>query len=247
MSQADRVSIRSCRSHDDLKLCVELQRRVWNFDDEDLVPAAMFVVAQHTGGHAYLAFDGDRPAGFTLAYSAEHRGRRVWHSHMAGVLPEDQNRGIGRLLKLYQRDEALRLGIPAIEWTFDPLELRNAHFNIAKLGAIVRTCIPDCYGPTTSPLHGGLPTDRLLAEWHVASDRVKDILAGRTRAAAPDAIEFAVPGAIREYRHSSDPRAREIQAAMRDRFTELFARGYAITHFRRETACGVYVLERYED
>lgn len=242
------ISIRPCTSHDDLKLCVDLQRRIWNFADEDLVPAAIFVVAQHTGGHAYCAFDDGNAVGFTLAFSAERDGHPFWHSHMAGVLPEYQNHGVGRMLKLHQREEALRAGVPTIEWTFDPLEMRNAHFNIARLGAIVRHYIPDCYGGSTSPLHGGLPTDRLVAEWHVASDRAKNAAAGvAVPAAGLSAIEIPVPIAIREWKVSDAARAQKVQQELRSRLTDLFSRGYAVTGFRREPAQGVYVLERYED
>ena len=97
---------------------------------------------------------------------------------MMGVLPEYRNRGVGRLLKLAQRDDAIKTGINLIEWTFDPLELKNAFFNIERLGAIVRRYVPNQYGTTTSHLHGGLPTDRCVAEWHVSSIRVADILSG---------------------------------------------------------------------
>ena len=240
------VTVRACDSHDDLKLCVDLQRRIWNFDDEDLVPAAIFVVAQHTGGHAYVAFDGEEGVGFALAFSAEHDGHRLWHSHMVGVLPDYQNRGVGRMLKLHQRDEALRTGVDTIEWTFDPLELRNAYFNIARLGAIVRRYIPNCYGDTTSPLHGGLPTDRLVAEWHVGSERVQQAVRGKI-AAPVSGIEIAVPAAIREWRKSDPERAREVQSELRGKLTSLFSKGYAVDGLRRETECCIYVLERYED
>jgi len=242
------LTIRPCESHDDLKLCVELQRRIWGFGGEDVTPAAIFVVAQHTGGHAYCAFDGARAIGFALAFLSGHDGRTAWRSHMVGVLPEYQNRGVGRLLKLYQRDQALRTGIQTIEWTFDPLELRNAHFNISRLGAIVRQCIPNCYGGSTSPLHGALPTDRLLAEWRLRSDRVEAALAGATvRRAGPEAIEVPVPAGIRELRESEGARAREIQTDLRRRFTDLFSRGYAVTGFRRGNITCEYVLEPYED
>jgi predicted GNAT superfamily acetyltransferase len=244
---APAISIRSCASHDELKLCVDLQRRIWNFADEDVVPAAMFVVAQHTGGHAYCAFHEGQAVGFALAFSAEHGGRRLWHSHMVGVLPDYQNRGVGRMLKSHQRDEALRAGIATIEWTFDPLELRNGYFNIARLGAIVRRYIPDCYGGTTSPLHGALPTDRFVAEWDVASDRVKDILAGTASGSPAGGVEVPVSVRIRELKDSGDVRAREIQSELRDKFTDLFSRGYAVTRVRRESEHCVYVLERYED
>lgn len=229
-------------------MCVDLQRRIWGFEDADLVPAALFVVAQHTGGHAYCAFDGDKAVGFALAFSADREGRRVWHSHMVGVLPEYQNRGIGRLLKLHQREQALCAGIPAIEWTFDPLETRNAYFNIARLGVIVREYIPDCYGSTTSPLHGSLPTDRLLARWVLNSPRVEAALADAPPpATGAGRIEIAIPARIHELKKSGPARTLEVQAGLRCRMTDLFAGGYAVTGFRRGPETCEYILENYED
>jgi predicted GNAT superfamily acetyltransferase len=239
------VSVRACRSHDDLKSCVDLQRRIWGYDGEDVVPTSIFVVAQHTGGHSYCAFDRDQAVGFALAFSARHHGQDYWHSHMVGVLPEYQNQGVGRLLKLHQRDEALRAGIPVIEWTFDPLELRNAHFNIARLGAIIRRYIPDCYGPSSSPLHGDLPTDRLVAEWRLESTHVKEALMGiNAPKAGSDAIQITVPARIRELKNSVPT---EIQAGLRRQFTDLFSRGYAVTGFRRGDESSQFILEPYED
>jgi len=241
---SNKVTIRSCQSHADLQLCVDLQRRIWKFDHQDVVPASIFVVAQHTGWHAYCAFHGDEAVGFALAFSAEHHdGRRFWHSHMVGVLPEYQNRGVGRALKLHQRDEALRAGIPVIEWTFDPLEARNAHFNIVRLGAIMRRYIPDCYGGSSSPLHGSLPTDRLVAEWHLRSHRVEAALADLPVPRA-GAVSIPMPARIREVENSD---RREIQAELRRQFTDLFSRGYAVTGFRRGDESCEYVLEPYED
>ena len=97
---------------------------------------------------------------------------------MTAVLEGFRDRGVGRQLKLFQRQDALRRGIELIEWTFDPLEMRNAHFNLMRLGAVARRYIPDYYGVTESPLHGGLPTDRLVAEWWVASERVRGMAVG---------------------------------------------------------------------
>ena len=244
----DALTIRSCESHEDRAVCVELQRRIWNFDDIDLVSAAIFVVAQHSGGHAYLAFHGETAVGFALAFSGDRDRRRYLHSHMVGVVPEYQDQGVGRLLKLHQRQEALRAGIPLIEWTYDPLELRNAHFNIARLGAIVRHYIPDFYGESTSPLHGNFPTDRFVAEWQLESGRVEAALAGKSEPKAGAGVEeISIPSGIRELKKDDAGRAREIQAELRSRCTDLFARGYAVTGFRREPERGVYVLERYED
>ena len=235
MNPTEGIVIRACASHDDLRQCVELQREVWQFSDEDLVPSALFIVARHTGGHAYVALDGERAVGFALAFLGEHGGERVWHSHMVGVAPEYQNRGVGRRIKLHQRDEGLRCGIAVIEWTFDPLEARNAYFNIEKLGAVMRRYIPDCYGTSTSPLHGSLPTDRLVAEWNLGSERVRRAVSDGGCAAAVAPVEVAVG-------------RKEIssQREMREQLTDLFARGFAITGFRRESG-GIYLLERYED
>lgn len=232
------ITIRACESHRDFALCVDLQRQIWNFADLDIVPPAIFVVARHTGGHAYCAFAGERAVGFALAFSAAHGGKPIWHSHMTGVIPEYQNRGVGRMLKLHQRDEALKAGVPVIEWTFDPLELRNAHFNIARLGAIVRRYIPDCYGESTSPLHRGLPTDRLVAEWHVDSKRTLP---------AAGAVRIQVPAAIRQWRQSDPERARAIQSRLRLRAMDLFSRGYAITGFERGEESSEYLLTPYEN
>src|SRR5439155_9623249 len=130
-----------------------------------------------------------------------------------------------------------RAGINTIEWTFDPLALRNAYFNIVRLGAIVRRYIPDCYGVSSSPLHGSLPTDRFVAEWQLGSGRVEGALRGTGREAGltgADEVEIRVEG-------------RAVQAELRTKFTELFSRGYAVTGFRREQDECAYVLELYED
>lgn len=124
------------------------------------------------------AYDGETLVGLALAFVATREGLAYLHSHMVAVLVGYQNRGVGRMLKLAQRENALDRGINLIEWTFDPLRLKNAHFNIERLGAIVRHYLSNLYGRTSSPLHAGLPTDRLVAEWWVRSQRVEAVLAG---------------------------------------------------------------------
>ena len=119
---------------------------------------------------------------------------------MLGVLPGiSQFAGVGRTLKLTQRDDALRRGIELIEWTFDPLEIKNAFFNMERLGAIVRRYVPNQYGTTSSPLHGGLPTDRCIAEWWISSPRVKAILAGQPFEREP--VEDAHRDSVRHRDH----------------------------------------------
>src|SRR5580698_681001 len=138
----------------------------------------MFLIAHRIGGQVIGAFDGDTIIGFAMALPGYRNRRPYLHSHMLAVLPAYRNSGIGRRLKLAQRDEAISRGFDLMEWTFDPLEIKNAHLNIARLGAISRRYQPDFYGPSSSPLQGGLPTDRLYAEWWLNSPRVVNLLSG---------------------------------------------------------------------
>jgi predicted GNAT superfamily acetyltransferase len=168
---ASDITVRPLHSLHDFRRCVELTREVWHDTDLETEPYVTFVIAHHTGGQVLGAFDGDLMVGFTKAFAGLRDHTPYLHSHMAAVLPAYRDRHIGRKLKLAQREDALRRGLRRIEWTFDPLETKNAHFNINRLGAIARTYIPNFYGITSSPLHRGLPTDRLLVEWHLDSPR----------------------------------------------------------------------------
>ncbi len=127
--------IREIAEHDELEEAVNLQQPIWGFEDVELLPLRLFVVATKIGGHVLGAFDGERMIGFCLAIPGLKPGGVVYlHSHMLGVLPDYRNQGIGRQLKLRQREDALARGIGLIEWTFDPLELKNAFLNIERLG-----------------------------------------------------------------------------------------------------------------
>src|SRR5256886_10492020 len=170
MSQG--IIVRKCERLDEFHRCVDLQREIWGEAELEVEPATMFVVAAHSGGEVLGAFDGDRLVGYTLAVVGLRDRVPYLHSHMTGVHSEYRDRGVGRRLKLFQRTEALGRGIRLIQWTFDPLELRNAHFNLNRLGAICREYHPNLYGVTTSPLHRGLATDRLLVEWLLDCARV---------------------------------------------------------------------------
>ena len=109
--------------------------------------------------------------GFAYAVVGMKRGKTMLWSHMAGVLPEFRG-GLGFRLKLAQRDRALAQGYDLIEWTFDPLQAMNAHFNFAKLGGVVEEYAPNFYGESTSALHRGTPTDRVVLSWKIAEPHV---------------------------------------------------------------------------
>jgi predicted GNAT superfamily acetyltransferase len=166
---------------------------------------------------------------------------------MVGVIPEYQNRGVGRILKLAQRDHAILRGIHLIEWTFDPLQIKNAFFNISRLGAVVRRYIPNCYGRTSSPLHGGLPTDRLVAEWWVASPRVAAILTGAAPQISAGAVRISIPASIRQLVADDPATAESIQTTVREQFEQNFRDGRAAVAFEFDTLQASYVLEPYED
>ena len=124
------IEIRKLMQLEEFRSAVQLQKVIWGFDDIDLLPLRFFVVASRVGGQVLGAFDGETMIGFCLGIpGVKPDGHAYLHSHMLGVLPEYHNLGIGRRLKLQQRDDALSRGIPLIEWTFDPLELKNAFFN----------------------------------------------------------------------------------------------------------------------
>ncbi len=175
---AEEIEVRKIVSIPDMEACVQLQQAVWQFRDLDIIPRRMFAVANAVGGQVLGAWAGEQLIGYALAIPGLRDGRPYFHSHMLAVAPEYRNRGVGKMLKLAQREDALARGIELIEWTFDPLEIKNAFFNIEKLGAIVRRYSPDFYGASTSPLHGNLPTDRLHAEWWLRTARVHALAAG---------------------------------------------------------------------
>ncbi|HLD78862.1 MAG TPA: GNAT family N-acetyltransferase, partial [archaeon] len=146
MTKAETIAIRPCTRLEEYDRCVELQRLVWGFADVELVPKDVIVVAGSTGGQVFGAFNGSEMIGFLLSFPGYRDARPYIHSHMLAVLPEYRDAGVGRRLKLEQRTDAMARGLELVEWTFDPLELKNAYFNIERLGAIVRRYIVNKYG-----------------------------------------------------------------------------------------------------
>ncbi len=237
------IEIGALSTRDEFQQAVDLQKKIWGFDDIDVLPVRLFVVATKIGGMSFGAFFEGRMVGFCLGIPGLKPGAKGFlHSHMLGVLPEYNNRGVGRAMKLAQRTDALARGIDLIEWTFDPLEIKNAYFNIEKLGAIIRRYVPNQYGMTTSALHGGLPTDRCTAEWWIESERARAAIDGRpvNRPAIEATVE--VPTTIDELRHTDRQQARAIQEAIGERFQKLFDMGLAVVGFERSDEAGSYLL-----
>jgi predicted GNAT superfamily acetyltransferase len=241
------ISIRPLSTHDELREAVRLQKVIWGFADYESLPLRLFVVATKIGGQVYGAFDGSKMIAYCLAIPGVKPGAKAYlHSHMLGVLPEYQNLHIGRTLKLEQRKDAIARGLELIEWTFDPLEIKNAYFNIVKLGAVVRRFVLNYYGTTTSHLHGGLPTDRCFAEWWLRSKRVETVLAGSRPDWGRIEERIAVPAGIAQIRADDNRRAREIQKSISERFIEYFGRGLAVVGFERSEQAGTYLFGQWK-
>jgi predicted GNAT superfamily acetyltransferase len=246
----DAIVIRHCQGLDELRACVGLQKEIWNFSDAELVPLRMFVVAEKVGGQVMGAFDGSQMVGFALSVPGTRSGHVYLHSHMLAVRKEHRNSGLGRRLKLLQREDALARGIKLIEWTFDPLEIKNAYLNIEKLGAISRRYNINQYGITSSPLQGGLPSDRLIAEWWLKSKRVETLLATGKNPAFNQHAAIEVPAQIYEWKATAETRgkAQKVQERNRDQFLRAFGDGLAVLGYERDSAGnGKFLLANWDE
>ncbi len=229
----DSIVIRDLNTEEQFREVVLVQETIWGFSHIDLLPVRFFVVAAKIGGQVFGAYDNGRMVAFCLAIPGLKPGGKAYlHSHMLGVLPEYRNTGLGRRLKLHQRENALARGIDLIEWTFDPLEIKNAYFNIERLGAIVRTYVRNQYGVSSSPLAGGLPTDRCVAEWWIRRSRERGVVSEGVR----------LPIDIAAIRAGDPGRARMIQATLADQFEAAFARGLAVIGVERDDSWFTYLL-----
>jgi predicted GNAT superfamily acetyltransferase len=244
------VELRRCHGIEDFRACVTLQKEVWNFTDAELVPLRMFVVADKVGGQVMGAFEGETMVGFALSVPGTRSGHIYLHSHMLAVRKDHRNGGLGRQLKLMQREDALARGIELIEWTFDPLEIKNAYLNIEKLGAVARRYNINQYGITSSPLQGGLPSDRLIAEWWLKSKRVERLLAEGKNAVAKAVTSISVPAQIYDWKASAETRmrAKQVQEGNREQFLKAFAHGLTVLNYERDAdGNGKYLLGRWDE
>ena len=262
------VGIRSLRNMAECNACVELQRQVWGFDQAETVPATLLHVVDFVGGLAAGAFDeAGELIGFVFGVSGVRDGELVHWSHMLAVRESARNLGLGRMLKEHQRDVMAARGIRRMFWSFDPLMAKNAYFNFNRLGASVVEYVRDMYGATASPLHLGLPTDRLVVTTPtVIADRDRptmtadafplltafpqrgdDVIA--VGEGHPDGLLIEVPSDILDVTHRSIATARQWRLAVREHFEWALSNGYRIASVRRNGASEreFYVLTRQRD
>ena len=242
----NRIEISECTTLDELAECVNLQREVFDLPEVELSPVRHFVVTRNAGGFTLGAYEGDRLAGYVLSVPAFLRGEKAFYSHMTGVRKEYQSIGVGRRLKWAQRQRALELGVKFIKWTFEPVKARNGYFNLEKLGAIVTEYERNFYGVDYAAADGkqiGLQSDRLFAEWHLESEKVKTLAAGglwdETR--TPEA-EIAVRNDWSELVANDPASALELQLRVRADFESAIGRGLHAAAFKRDDVEPKYLM-----
>ncbi|MFZ1702268.1 MAG: hypothetical protein WBO10_16325 [Pyrinomonadaceae bacterium] len=243
---SDEIEIRECVTVDELAECVQLQRDVFALPEVELSPVRHLIVTKNAGGFTLGAYYGERLAGFVLSVPAVMRGEPAFYSHMTGVRPEFQSLGIGAKLKWAQRSRALAGGVRNIKWTFEPVKARNAYFNLEKLGAIVAEYEVNFYGVDYTAAPGqkiGLASDRLFAEWHLESPKVKALAAGEIYVEDREpAVEVEVVNDWMEIVGRDPAAALAEQIRLREGFQDAFGRGLVGRGFRRDPDHPAYLL-----
>ncbi len=262
----EEITIRPLRTQAELAEGVAIQRETWGDTFTEVVPASILQISQKVGGLAVGAFTGvGRLVGFLFGLTGTLEGRLVHWSHMLAVRPEARGAQLGRRLKLYQRDELLRLGVVDVRWTFDPLVAQNAHLNLNSLGADIERYAPEMYGSNTgSDLHSGLGTDRFVVLWRIGAPDVQRVIDGAVRVSedafheAPivntipasddrahpvratlplaSAVRVEIPEDIQQVKADAPDVAPRWRETTRRAFLWYLERGYQVTGFRRDPA-----------
>lgn len=267
--------IRPLSGLEEYEACVDVQKSAWGDTFTDLLPATFLMTAHRTGGILSGAFDdSDRLLGFVFGIPAVDGGSLFHWSHMLAVRPEARGRGLGIALKLRQREILLAADVELARWTFDPLEARNAHINLNRLGCRVERYVVDMYGRNTgSPLHEGLGTDRFIVAWELASARAEAALGrgghpdltrfgGAPRVGDPTAggprppempsgprVRVAVPERIQAAKAEDPETGRRWRRLSRQALRWYLERGYEVAGLvpAREGEAAAYCLERGSD
>lgn len=266
------VKYREMTTAKELSEIEELQRVIWG--ESNTVPAAQLIASIHNGGVVIAAFHEEKPIGFCYGFAGFKQGKPHLCSHMLGILPAYRDWGIGRQLKLYQREWALANGYDKMTWTYDPLESRNAYLNLCKLGGTVKTYMESYYGEMNDGINKGLPSDRFLLEWDLRSERAVRGVEGlrieqdswraypRLLDWEPDGqqprplirrdglgehagILLCVPAAIHVMKQEQLATAMEWRFSLRSMCQEAFLHGYVVVGLlKNDEPVNAYVLEK---
>ncbi|ULT57282.1 GNAT family N-acetyltransferase [Neobacillus drentensis] len=260
MMTKEEIKIRSLSSTAELEDVRRLESKIWG--ESDSIPTHQTITAVKNGGLVLGAYSGDELIGFQYSFPG-FNGQSVYLcSHVLGTDELFRNKGIGEKLKLAQRDEALKLGYSLITWTYDPLESVNGYLNIGKLGGMVSTYLPNCYGEMEDFLNSGLPSDRFLVEWRIGGEKPADtfgnafdqdfvlanslvqwnvndkgwpvVLPFRNEELHNHAVQFVpVPKNYRSIRETDIELASDWRMRTRHAFSGLFAQGWQVSGFKK--------------
>ena len=255
MEERGEIDIRECTTVEEFDQCVRLQREAFGLPDLELSPRRHLIVARSAGGFTLGAFDGATMVGFVLNQIAVRRSsgtgaeETVGYSHMMAVAKEYQNRGVGARLKWAQRARVLAEGRRFIRWTWDPAQSRNAHFNLNRLGVVVRRYAENYYGTDYSTVTGkfgeplGLDSDRLVAGWNLDSPRVEALARGRSpEPLGEPAAAVVIPSNWGALVREDPAAARAELLRVRADFQAAFASGLVCAGFDRDAARPRYLF-----
>jgi predicted GNAT superfamily acetyltransferase len=262
-SEQTEIEVRECRTIAELDVCISLQREAFGLPDLEISPRRHLIVSRKAGGWTLGAFIGAEMVGFVHHLVAVRDGAGAGadaeitgYSHMMAVARAYQNRGIGARLKWAQRERALREGRRLVNWTWDPMQARNAHFNLNRLGVVVRSYAANFYGTDYNALPQdppraeapGIDSDRLFAEWHLDSTRVREFAAGKEpqSSSSPAAI-IEIPTDWSTLMRQDTRAARREQMRVRAEFEEAFAAGLVCAAFARDAERPRYLLYKSDE
>lgn len=234
------VTVRECVSVEEFQQCIALEREVWKDEDVGIMPIRLYMISKACKAPTIGAFDDTgRLVGFVHTSLALKGKNVIYHSHLAAVVEDRRHKDIGRRMKLAQRQYAIEAGIPLIIWTFDPLQSRNAHLNINKLGAIIRRYEVNYYGEGLSSVFGrGVPSDRVFAEWWLLSPHVETALAGKRPEVSSGDDSVGIPGDVDAISARSADDHLKWRLRVREEFTARLRLGLVARGFERDQESG---------
>ena len=245
----NKIEIREVCEVEELSRCVNLQREVFALPDLEISPVRHLIVTKNAGGFTLGAFTPDNVLiGFVLSVPGFLQGEKFFYSHMMAVAREFQGAGIGAKLKWAQREQALQRDVKFIKWTFQPIQARNAYLNLEKLGVVIKTYAPNFYGTDYSTTGSGnkkigLDSDRLFADWHLESEKVKALAKSEKFTGQSEVVrKIEIPNDWNALLNSNAEKAIDEQTRVKEEFQKAFAESLICTGFERDEQKPRYLL-----
>ena len=249
--QNELLEIREVTSIDDYDSCIRLQREVFGLPELEISPRRHLIVSRMAGGWTLGAFVAGTMVGFVHHLAAVSGEEIFGYSHMMAVAAEYQNHGVGARLKWGQRTRALSEGRDFIKWTFEPMRARNAHFNLNRLGVVVREYAVNFYGTdySTNPAEkaagiSGMDSDRLFASWDLRSPRVEALAAGLEDPLGGADHIIEIPANFSELLQSDPEAGKHEQLRVREEFVAALGAGLICRGFERDAERPHYLFYR---